>query len=133
MMEKKPFFDVKKTLAMIANNWPAKVLSIGLAIFLVVFHRMNLLQNRFFSVPLKIETPGNLIPASSYPRMVRVTLRGEANGINPILEDDIEAYLDLSKHTEAGSYREPVQIRKLGTALGIETPGSQRGSHGSLP
>jgi YbbR domain-containing protein len=119
-MKKNPLFDVKKTLAWIANNWPAKVLSIGLAIFLVVFHRMNLLENRFFSVPLRIEATGNLVPASTYPRMVRVTLRGEANGINPILEDDIEAYLDLSKHTEEGTYKAPVQIRKLGTALGIE-------------
>jgi YbbR domain-containing protein len=119
-MNKLPFFDAKKTLTRIASNWPAKVLSIGLAIFLVVSHQMNLLENRFFSVPLKIEASGNMVPASSYPRMVRVTLRGEANGINPILEDDIEAYLDLSKHTVEGSYKAPVQIRKLGTALGVE-------------
>jgi hypothetical protein len=52
--------------------------------------------------------------------MVRVSLRGEANSIFPILEEDIEAYLDFTRHNERGNYRVPVQIRRRGTALGVE-------------
>jgi YbbR domain-containing protein len=120
MMKKKPFWDGGKLLAVIAENWHVKVLSVALAIILFVFHRMSLLEDRFFSAPLQVETNGNLVPASSYPRMVRITLRGEANSIYPILEDDIEAYLDLTKYTVEGAYRAPVQVRKKGTALGVE-------------
>jgi hypothetical protein len=120
MMEKRPFWDGKKILTKITENWHVKVLSIALALILFVFHRMSLLEDRFFSVPLHIVTNESMVPASSYPRMVRLTVRGEANSIYPILEDDIVAYLDLNRHTMAGIYRAPVQIRKQGTALGVE-------------
>ncbi|MDR1174390.1 MAG: hypothetical protein LBK83_02805 [Treponema sp.] len=103
-----------------AENWPVKVLSIVLALILFVFHRMSTLEDRFFSVPLNVEVDQNLLPSSSYTRMIRVTLRGEANSIYPILEDDIKAYIDLKKYTRPGSYRATVQVRKEGTALGIE-------------
>jgi YbbR domain-containing protein len=52
--------------------------------------------------------------------MVRITLRGDANSIYPILEDDIRPYVDLGKYTEPGTYRAPVQIRKQGTAIRTE-------------
>ena len=108
----------RKLLARAAENWPAKVLSIALAIILFVFHRMSMLEDRFFSVPLNLEINSNLVPASSYPRMVRVSLRGDANSIYPILEDDIEAYLDLTRYTDRGHYRAPVQVRKKVPPLG---------------
>jgi YbbR domain-containing protein len=110
----------RKFLARVAENWPAKVLSVALAIILFMFHRMSTLEDRFFSAPLNVELDSALIPASPYTRMIRVSLRGEANSIFPILEDDIETYIDLKKYREEGWYRVPVQVRKKGTALGIE-------------
>jgi YbbR domain-containing protein len=109
-----------KLLARVAENWPAKVLSIALAIILFVFHRMSSLEDRFFSVPLVVEASGSLTPASSFPRVVRVTIRGDATSIYPILEEDIEAYIDLKNYDTPGWYRTPVQVRKKGTALGVE-------------
>jgi YbbR domain-containing protein len=103
--------------ARIVENWPPKVISVAMAIVLLVFHRMSLLEERFFSVPLVVETDSSLIPASPYPGMIRITLRGDANAIYPILESDIQAYIDLNKHTEPGTYRAPVQIHKIGTAV----------------
>jgi hypothetical protein len=108
-----------KLIAQAVKNWPAKMLSVALAIVLFIFHRMSILEERFFSVPLIIETNGEMIPASSYPRMVRVTLRGDANSIFPIVEEDVEAYLVLDRYTEPGTYRTSVEIRKKGTALGV--------------
>jgi YbbR domain-containing protein len=110
----------RKLLARAAENWPAKVLSVALAIILFVFHRMSSLEDRFFSVPLKVEMDNSLVPASSYTRMIRVSLRGDATSIYPILEDDIEAYIDLKSYNTPGQYRVPVLIRKQGTALGVE-------------
>jgi hypothetical protein len=112
--------NVRKIIAKAVENWPAKVLSVALAIIIFVFHRMSTMEDRFFSTPLNIEAQGNLIPSSSYPRMIRVTLKGDANSIFPILEDDIETYIDLGKYDTPGDYRAAVQIRKKGTALGVE-------------
>jgi len=102
------------------ENWPIKVLSLALAIILFVFHRMSLLEDRFFSVPLKIEQRGTLMPSSPYPRMIRIGLRGEANSIYPILEDDIDVFIDIEKFETPGLYTVPVQWRKNGTARGVD-------------
>ena len=102
------------------ENWPAKVLCLGLAMILFIFHRMSNLESRFFSVPLTIEHLNSLMPSVSYPRMIRVTLKGEANSIFPILESDIEAFVEMDKYTSPGTYLVPVQWRKKGTALDVE-------------
>jgi YbbR domain-containing protein len=109
-----------KLIAKIIEKWPAKVLSLAAALIIMIFYRINTLETRFISVPLLIESADTLIPASSYARNVRLSLRGEAGSINPILEEDIEAYIDLKKYPQEGVYRIPVQIRKKGSALGVE-------------
>jgi hypothetical protein len=105
---------------LILNNWPAKILSVGCAIVLFVFHRTGTLEERFFSVPLLVEGIGNLLPATRYPAMIRVTLRGNANSIYPVINSDIETFIDLGGANEKGTRHFPVQVRKKGTALGAE-------------
>ncbi|GHV81645.1 hypothetical protein AGMMS49991_02030 [Spirochaetia bacterium] len=112
--------NTKKLLDKITENWFAKVLALALAIIVFVFHQMRVLENRSFTVPLRVELNEDMAAASSYPRTVRVKLRGKTGSIYPILEDDIEVYLDLSRYTEEKSYHALVQVNKNGTALGIE-------------
>ncbi|GAB1481455.1 hypothetical protein MASR2M78_02700 [Treponema sp.] len=112
--------NARKAIDRFVANWPVKVLSIVVAIIIFMFHRMSALEERFFSVPLRVQTDGSLVPASSYPRMVRITLRGEANSVFPILEEDIEAYLDLTRYKTEGVYKAPILIRKKGTASGVD-------------
>ena len=110
----------KKFLNRIAENWPAKALSIAIALMLFVFYRMNTLSSRPISVPLIIQTEAGFVPASHYPKSVRITLRGEYDGIISIAESDITAYADFSKFNTKGWHRAQVQIRKEGSALGVE-------------
>jgi hypothetical protein len=110
----------KKLLARAVEKWPAKVLSVAVALILFVFHRMSTLETRFLSVPLQVEAGADLLPISSYPRLIRVSLRGDANSVYPIGENDIEAYIDLKKQVSGGWYRAPVQIRKRGSAVDVE-------------
>jgi hypothetical protein len=110
-----------KVQELILHNWPAKILSVGCALVLFVFYQTSTLEERFFSVPLLIEGAGTMMPANDYPRMVRVTLRGNANSIYSIASSDIEAYIEIDSETEKGMRHFPVQVRKKGTALGVET------------
>ena len=110
----------RELLVKITEKWPVKILSIAAALLISVLYKMNTLETRFFSAPLRIESANVMVPASSYPQTVKVNLRGEKNSIYPILEEDIEAYIDLGKYSSENSYRIPVQIRKKGSALGIE-------------
>lgn len=109
-----------KLLAKIIEKWPVKVLSLAAAIIISVFYRMSTLETRFFTAPLRIESSDTLVPSAVFASSVRVSLRGEADGIQPILEEDIETYIDLRRYTNEGLYRVPVQIRKKGSAIGIE-------------
>ncbi|MDR1637708.1 MAG: hypothetical protein LBR93_10265 [Treponema sp.] len=112
--------NLRKILVKMADNWVAKVLSVFLAIVVFVFHRMTTMESRFFLTPLIVELPAHLVPSSPYTRMIRVTLRGDADNIMPILEDDVEAYIDLGNIEVPGPCRAPVQIRKKGSAVGVE-------------
>ena len=111
--------NVRKLLINAAQHWPAKVLSIAFALALFVFHRMSSLTERFFSVPLVLESQTNLVPANTYPRMIRITIRGDSNSIYHILEEDILAYIDLSRFDAPGNYHATVQIRRKETALDV--------------
>jgi hypothetical protein len=110
----------RRILQAVAGNWVPKVLSIALALTIFMIHRLDTLETRFFSNPLILELPSHLCPSSSYVRMIRITLRGDANNIQPIQNDDIEAYIDLNNYESPGLYYVPVRIRKKGTALGVE-------------
>ncbi|MDR0512580.1 MAG: hypothetical protein LBG93_05705 [Treponema sp.] len=112
--------DIHRIIQRVTGNWPAKVLSIGLAIMLVVFHRISSLEERFFTVPLTIERDGVLVPASPYPRMVRVNLRGEPASIFSILESDIEVYVEVDRFQQPGIYTVPVQWRIRAASGGME-------------
>jgi len=104
----------------IIEKWPVKVLSLAAAVIIAIFYRMSSLETRFFTVPLLIESSDTFLPANSFPRSVKISVRGETEKIQPILAEDIEAYIDLGRYANEGSYRVPVQIRKKGRALGIE-------------
>jgi len=104
----------------ITEKWPVKILSLGAALLISYFYKMSTMETRFFSPPLLIESDNLLVPASSYTQDLKISLRGEKNSISQIREEDIEAYIDLNKYTSGDTPKIPVQIRKKGTALGIE-------------
>jgi YbbR domain-containing protein len=110
----------EKLIAKITEKWPAKILSVAAALVISVFYRMNTLETRTFTVPLRVYENNLLIPVTSAPNTVRVNVRGDAAGVLSIQETDIEAYIDLNKYASEGAYRIPVQIQKKGRALGVE-------------
>ncbi len=102
------------------SNMPVKIICLTAAVILFLFHRMSTLAERFFSVPLAVDVPAGLAVASSYPRSVRITLRGVEESIYPILEEDIEASVDLGGRKAGGVIRAAVRVTRRGTALNVE-------------
>jgi YbbR domain-containing protein len=102
------------------SDLPVKVICLTAAVILFLFHRVNTMTERFFSVPLEVATPPGLAVASAYPKTVRITLRGSEDTIYPILEEDIEAMADLQSRRSQGVFREPVRISRHGTAANVE-------------
>lgn len=110
----------RERLERLFSDWPAKILSLAGAIALFFFYQLNRLEERPLSVPLIVTANDDFVPASPYPRTVRLVLRGESNIIYAVLEGDLQATLDLRGFTSAGVWRVPVQVEKRGSALGID-------------
>jgi hypothetical protein len=108
----------KKRFERLIADWPAKILSLAAAVLLFLFYRINTMEERFFTVPLKVDPPAGLAVARPYPRSVKVTLRGREDSIYSLLEDDVEAYADFGGTGGGeGQFRVPVRVaRKGGTA-----------------
>jgi hypothetical protein len=102
------------------SDLPVKVICITAAAVLFLFHRVNTLAERFFSVPLQVNVPAGLAVASAYPKSVRITLRGAEEQIYPVLEEDVEAVVGLEGRKSAGIFRAQVKVSRKGTAAGIE-------------
>ena len=109
-----------RLLKIIIKNWPAKVLSFAGALILLQFHRINTLDTRTLSIPLRLENSGDMIPINNYPKTIRVTFRGEKRLMDPITENDIDTFLDLLYCNTAGTYTLPVGILKKGNALDLD-------------
>jgi Uncharacterized protein conserved in bacteria len=111
---------VKTLTEKLLENWPVKIVCITLSLLLFLFYRMSTLEERYFSVPLEIETNGDLVPASNYPRMVKITLRGESDSIYPVQETDVVSFVDLSRYEKEGTYQVTIHSKLKGTALDVE-------------
>jgi YbbR domain-containing protein len=107
------------TRALLADL-PVKVICLAAAVILLLFHRVTTLTERFFSVPLDVNTPAGLAVASAFPKTVRITLRGAGDAIFPILEEDVDASVSLDTHHTPGVYRADVKVDRKGTAQGVE-------------
>ncbi|MBA7697532.1 hypothetical protein ES703_106199 [subsurface metagenome] len=96
------------------------IISLTAAVIIFLFYRINTMEERFFSAPLKVKSPPDMAIANPYPSSVRITLRGEADSIFHILDEDIEVLADFDRYETEGEYRVPLRVVRKGTALNIE-------------
>ena len=107
----------KHLVADLFSDWPAKVLSLAVALLLTLFFNLTRLEQRTINIPLAVVFNEQLAPSSQYPRTVRVVLKGERDVIYGIREDEISASLDLAGFKNEGIYHVPVRLEKRGNAL----------------
>jgi YbbR domain-containing protein len=110
----------KKLLKSFFADWPAKVLSLVLALFLTLFFQLTRLEQRSLNIPLSVSVNEEMAPSSQYPQTIKVTLRGERDAIYAVREDDISASLDLASIKSEGVYRVPIRLTKRGDALSVD-------------
>lgn len=111
----------KKLAEIILRNWPAKMLSLALAVFLFYFYRINTTEVQYMNLPIVINMNGGFTATESLPNEARLTLRGSSENLSLIKKEDFYIYADFSDVEETGSYREPVKIKKSGNALYVDS------------
>ncbi len=99
----------------LVSNWPVKALSLAAAIILFLFHNYTTLSEKFVTVPLTVRFADGYTAGQSYPRKVRVVLRGQEKTLVGVQEEDIEARVDFSRRASEGTFKAPIVVRKKGT------------------
>lgn len=102
------------------DNWPVKILCLFVAIVLFALYRINALEERFFTIPLEIQINNNFVSVDESVENIRIRIRGDEEDIYSVLEEDVEAYIDLKSRVSEGEYQAPILIRKKGSALNVK-------------
>ncbi len=110
-MKAKQLIDICK------NNWPAKAICFGIAIFLYVFFQIKSLGHAEFNVELSVETSNGMVQASpvyngsNHSRTVKIIAHGMPASLSSLTEEDFEAYIDLDYASKEGKISFPVLLR----------------------
>lgn len=107
-------------ISKLLENWPAKVISLVVAIFVMFLYNLTRLDQRLITVPLNISQGRSFVPSTEYPKTVRVSIRGDRDQIYRIRETDIVASLDLTRFSSEGVYRVPVKLERRGEAINYD-------------
>lgn len=102
------------------EDWPAKVISLALALFVFFVYNLTRLEQRALSIPLTVSLNDEFVPSSQYPRTVKVILRGERDTLYSLREDDVAASIDLSGIRTEGAFRAPVRLERRGAAIAAD-------------
>jgi hypothetical protein len=102
------------------SDWPAKVLSVAVALLLFFFFHLNRLDTRVISVPLVVQSNEDFVPGSQYPRAIKLSLRGESKSLFEVQEDDFRATVDFTAVKGQGLARATVMLEKRGNAVDID-------------
>ncbi|GMO24971.1 MAG: hypothetical protein Ta2F_00040 [Termitinemataceae bacterium] len=113
--------NINKLKESITHNWPAKTISLAIALIIFVFNRFSSLETKKITVSLNPPEVNSLIITNSIPQKITIQLRGIRGEISAINENDIIAYIDTDSFSGIGKYEVPVSIRKLGSALQVDT------------
>jgi YbbR domain-containing protein len=111
---------VKALVGRLFSNWTVKLLSVAAAVVLFLFQRVGSFEERFFSVPLDYYVDEDFVVTDISAGSVRINMRGSEEEIFNVLEDDIEAYIDISDHKNEGIFRSPVLLRATGSAETVD-------------
>ncbi|GAG00264.1 unnamed protein product, partial [marine sediment metagenome] len=102
------------------SHWIVKILSVAAAVVLFIFQRVGSLDERFFSVPLTYSVDDSFVVTDLSVGSVRINVRGAEEEIFLVLEDDIEAYVDITAHRSEGIFKSPVLLRRTGSAETVD-------------
>jgi YbbR domain-containing protein len=97
------------------------VLSVAAAILLLVFNRMNNLQERAVEIPLEVILPDGYAIAAPFQEEISISIKGEnEQSLQAIRSEDFRVYADLSETAAEGEFDVPVRYTRKGAALAAD-------------
>ncbi len=94
----------------ILNNWPIKVFSFLLALFIFIIIHFTTFTSREVEVPLRVIFPTGYTAVSTVPESVTLIFQGKDASISKIRTDAVETIADFSLVREEGVSEQRVQL-----------------------
>lgn len=94
----------------ILENWPQKLLCLGLAIIVYILHSSMEYDTKTFSLPVKVIETGNVQNIENQNYNVQLKIRADSDTISNIHETDFSASIDLSTIATSGEYQFPIHV-----------------------
>lgn len=91
-------------------NWPAKVISLVMAVLLYLVVTFMTVQQREIDIPLQVVLPTSYIATSTIPENVKVIISGEDRAIHMIDPTSIEASVDFTFVSKEGVSAAPIVL-----------------------
>ena len=102
---------LSQRLERLRENWVAIIVSLIAAIFLYFFYQISQLDTITLSVPVKVESEGNLLPVNNIKKYIKITLKGKPEEMTKLSEKDFTPVLNLNNIYKAGHYTVPINIQ----------------------
>jgi len=108
-------------ISRIIEDWPAKAISLLMAVFLLIFQKQNTTKTLFYDIPLNVKQNTSLIVATDdIPQKVNISVDVPEDAAAQISDNNFIARLDLSRYDTPGTYDVPIEIQNSGSALYID-------------
>lgn len=110
---------LSQKLEKLREDWIVIVLSLLAAVFLYVFYQIAQMDTTTFSVPISVESNGNLLLVKEIPSRVKITVKGKTEDISRLTEKDFSAYLNFDYYTSPGEYSVPISLQTSDSVANI--------------
>ena len=94
----------------ITHNWGIKIVCLIISVSLYFTYQGNIMETKIFTVPLKVVSNKNLLPAQTTPEKIRIVVKSSKEIVDTLQSGDFHAYIDVDKYLQSGTYSVPVEI-----------------------
>ena len=102
--------NIKQLFEKATNQWLIKVLCFVVALLLYFFFQLQQTEKKVIPVNLTVVSDGLMLPVSSYPKHIKVSVRSTPQNLVQVNEGSITAILNINHYTVPGVYDVPVSI-----------------------
>lgn len=101
---------LSQKLEKLVENWPAKIISLVVAILVYAFYQNSILDSKNIAVPVQIRENGSMKVVSKVDKSVHVSVKGLREDLVALEARDFNIFVDLSSLSEEGEFTLPLNI-----------------------
>lgn len=100
----------------ILENLPIKVLAVAVALMLFIFHRIESIVQKEYTLPVELVLDPGYVPLENPVQRAKVLIRGPRTSLESLQADNLKVVADVSAYRSEGKVRIPLGVLRSGLA-----------------